>query len=67
MGRKRGPKIEVPADNTVHSHVDKTTKCRGGLFRTGDGADRISEHMGSIVVRCIECGATFSLPCKKEE
>jgi len=42
-------------------------RCGGALFRPGDGADRLSERMGRIVVQCDRCGERTSLPVSKEE
>lgn len=45
---------------TRHCHAEKI-RCGGALFRTLDGADKLSERLGRIVVVCDKCGSRFSL------
>jgi len=54
-------KMSVPAAvATSHKWAEKV-KCGGTLHRTNDGADKLSERLGRIVVVCDKCGTKLSL------
>lgn len=36
--------------------------CGGDLVRPDDGADRMSERLGRIVLQCSKCGTRWSVP-----
>ena len=43
-----------------HKDTPRARACCGALLRPGDGADRISEHLGRIVLQCLKCGRRWS-------
>ena len=50
------------AEQTMCGREVNGGRCHGTLMRTNDGADRLAELSGRIVVRCDRCHTTWSIP-----
>lgn len=55
---------QLQASDTFCNEKDGKHYCCGQLWRAGDGADRLSERLGRIILVCLKCGTRKSLPVK---
>ena len=60
MARKNR-KDPIATDTRCPAGLGGGRRCGGGLFRPGDGADKLSEYLGRIVLQCDRCGQRWTV------